>query len=429
MHKDHLTAKKKKFRSLWITTPVLAVCAVFAYLLTSMALFPSYIQVMEGQDTQIYASFPFSIETEGQIVAVTSNQAQMVKDNITIDTDENITKQAGGGEMALSLFGIPVKSVSVDVIPATEVVPCGMTVGVKIHTDGVMVLGTGSVESKSGETVRPSENKLKSGDLILQIDGQKLKSQEELIQIIEESKEDTVTLRINRNGEAMEIQISPAVSSEDGKRKIGVWVRDSTQGIGTLTYYNPDSHSFGALGHGIMDVDTKKLMSVKDGTLTEASVVSVKKGEKGHPGELEGVIRHGRVIGEIKLNTLHGLYGLISQDAVSLPKKALPICLQNEIHEGPAKILSNVRGDEIKEYDVYIESVNKYSADDSKGMVVKITDKDLLTKTNGIVQGMSGSPIIQDGRLIGAVTHVFVQNPTKGYGIFIENMLKQEKGI
>ncbi len=411
---------------LLFTSFIIAVCAISAYLLVGIMNFPDKLHIMEGSQNDIISVFPFEAAVDQDYLAVSGNNDKKVQENIFIDKNENITTNKS---VQLSLFGMPVKKVALETVPEVQVVPCGMTVGVKIYTDGVMVLGTGSVSGIDGNLYRPTENILRSGDLILGVNGQSIQGKNDLIKSIEQCDGKEIELKVNRGNEIIETTVMPVKSSEDNTNKIGVWVRDSTQGIGTLTYYNPKSKTFGALGHGIMDVDTKKLMSVKTGTILESDIVSIKKGKKGAPGELVGEMKQSNIIGNIKLNTTHGLYGFINTGAKKLPDKPVAIAMQTEVHEGPAKILSNVNGSETKQFDVYIESVNKFSSDDSKGMVIKITDKELLTKTNGIVQGMSGSPILQDGKLIGAITHVFVQNPTKGYGIFIENMLKQEDGM
>ena len=344
----------------------------------------------------------------------------------SVPHDEPLTQsQAAADEVALSWFGLPLKTLRLDVLPQTELIPLGLAVGVTFRTDGVMVLATGSVTGANGKLHRPAEGLLKPGDLIRAVNGEKLDSKDELIALVENAAPGTaVTLQINRDGADMTVSVTPAVNA-DGTPKLGVWVRDGTQGVGTLTYYNPETRAFGALGHGILDVDTKKLMTVREGELLEAKIVSVKKGQKGGPGELIGELSRNAVLGQITANTPLGIYGHMT--GAEPPGERVPIALQNEVHEGPAILRATVGGKETKDYDVYIESVNRYSADEAKGMVIRITDRDLIAKTNGIVQGMSGSPILQDGKLVGAVTHVFVQNPLKGYGIFIENMLRQEK--
>jgi stage IV sporulation protein B len=304
-----------------------------------------------------------------------------------------------------------------------EVVPCGVTIGVKINTEGVMVLGTGKIKTETGECELADD--LKSGDLIISANGKLLDSKEDLIDSIE--KNNDLNLKVKRDEKICNVNIKPIKSLDDGKNKIGVWVRDGTQGIGTLTYYNPNNNKFGALGHGITDVDTKKILEVKDGEIEKINNISVVKGECGSPGEIVGDVSDGEGIGEIKINNFYGLYGTINLDKIeSVSSEKISIGLKNEVHEGPAIIKSDIENGEVKDYKIYIESVNDFGGDDSRSMTIKIIDDDLLNKTNGIIQGMSGCPIIQDGKLIGAVTHVCVRNPNRGYGIFIENMLKQE---
>lgn len=379
------------------------------YFYISFALFPNDIQSLKEEQNSISSV----VATFAKLQAKDIDTIQVFNSNITLND-----------------FNIPFKNDSLNNIQVTELVPLGMTVGIKINTDGVMVLGTGYVNDESGNLHKPSEEILKPGDLLLTANGEKLINKDSLINIIENCDND-ILMTLNRDGEVLKVNITP-IKDTDNINKIGIWVRDSTQGIGTITYYNPLTGKFGALGHGIVDVDTKDLMSVRDGELMKSEISSIKKGKKGSPGELVGDIEAHNVIGQVQLNSNYGIYGFLNENRLvneSNTMNAIPIALQKEVHEGPATILSNVEGSDVKEYDVYIESVNKHDTDNSKGMVMRITDTELLSKTNGIVQGMSGSPIIQDNKLVGAVTHVFVQDPTKGYGIFIENMIKQEYSI
>jgi stage IV sporulation protein B len=394
-------------------------CASFLY------HFPKEIRLTEK--TVHHVAPPGSLLAPGNLffnITFQNQTASVLKINdapLTIMTDTT-----GMAEMTIHAFGMPVKKVTLDVIPELEVIPCGMIIGVRINTDGVMVLGTGSFKGEDGQTHKPCDGKLKPGDFILTANGLEMKNKEELAEAILGSQGE-MTLKIRRDGEELDITVVPAISAKDNGNKLGVWVRDSTKGIGTITYYNPSTRVFGALGHGIMDVDTKKLMSVKEGTIMSSKVTSVKKGTRGTPGELEGTVKKEHVLGRILTNSPCGIYGLIEAEAVwKLPQTPVKTAKQSQIHEGPASVLTNIASDTVMEYDIYIENVNRYAADETKGMVVRITDPELLKLTNGIVQGMSGSPILQNGRLVGAITHVFVQDPTKGYGIFIENMIKQE---
>ncbi|OGO84426.1 MAG: SpoIVB peptidase [Clostridiales bacterium GWE2_32_10] len=248
---------------------------------------------------------------------------------------------------------------------------------------------------------------------------------------MEKAGDKDVTLKINRKGNIIYEKITPILSNED-EYKIGIWVRDSTQGIGTITYYNPSTGNYGALGHGIVDVDTSELMTVRTGKLLKSNISCIKKGERGTPGELMGIIidTARTNFGSVIKNTGYGIFGKLNDRyKKSIQTPETDIALKEEIKLGKAYIYSDVLGDGIEKYEIEIQSVNTLSYDISKGVIIKITDKRLLEATNGIVQGMSGSPIIQNGKIIGAVTHVFVNDPTKGYGIFIENMLKEEKKI
>ena len=306
-----------------------------------------------------------------------------------------------------------------------KVVPLGHTIGVRINTDGVMVLGTGSFLGEDGRSHNPSDRILRGGDLILKIDGEQVESKEELSRLVAESSGD-ISLLIRREGKELELILTPALAATDDIRRIGIWVRDSTKGIGTLTYYIPETGAFGALGHGIIDVDTKKLITVRNGVIMPSTITSIVKGARGNPGELEGTVDTGNKLGTVSLNSPSGIFGNLDKSYMeTLPTQAVPIATRAQIQEGPAAILTNVVGNTVKSYDIVIEGVNKDPRDETKGMIIRITDPALLAATGGIVQGMSGSPIIQNGKIIGAVTHVFVQDPTKGYGIFIETMLAQ----
>ena len=310
-----------------------------------------------------------------------------------------------------------------------KVVPLGLTIGVRINTEGVMVLGTGSFLGTDGNTHMPSDGILRGGDLIIKANDTPTETKEALSLLVAKSEGD-VTLLLRRDGNEFEVTLSPAEAAKDGVRRIGSWVRDSTKGIGTLTYYNPATGAFGALGHGIMDVDTKELISVRSGFIMPSTVSSIVKGASGKPGELEGTVDNNKKLGNVLINSPSGIYGKLDPAFMAtLPKEAIPVGNRSQIREGPATILTSVVGNKVREYEIAIVSVNRSASDETKGMIIRITDPELLSATNGIVQGMSGSPIIQNGRIIGAITHVFVQDPAKGYGIFIETMLEQEDGF
>ena len=401
----------------------LLITAIISFALIYFSI-PSNIKLIEGQTKNLFVGIAnASIDEES--VNVLNISENTVSENIQTDfgTIEINPIQSGTAKIDMSILGVPVKSVSVNVSPEIKLVPVGKAVGVTVDTDGILVLGTGYVNKDTNEVCQPSKGVLKTGDLITHVNGEKITQKEELIEIVESST-GSLNISIVRNGETLQGTLTPIISTEDGKQKIGAWVRDCTQGIGTLTYYNPQTKGFGALGHGVYDIDTKSLLSIKDGKITETIISGIKKGEKGIPGELSGQTDDTKVIGEIYQNTECGLYGKIYSENVDFTEQeALPIATKENIKEGKAYILTNISGNKVEKYEINIESIDINTSNPSKCMIIRITDEKLLSQTGGIIQGMSGSPIIQDNHIIGAVTHVFVNDPTKGYGIFIENML------
>ena len=306
----------------------------------------------------------------------------------------------------------------------TMVIPGGMPVGIYIRTKGVMVLGTGAVTTYDGDRVEPAEDVLQSGDYIVALEGKEIQSIDDLTETLENWDGGDMLLKILRNNEEVEVRVTP-VRTEDSKYKIGVWIRQDAQGIGTLSYVDSENH-FAALGHSITDVDTSQRIDISSGRLYQSNILSIVKGQNGVPGEMVGNIdyKYGQILGTIESNNDNGIFGTLSDDVKLYDEsQALPVGFRHEVEKGPAIVRCCVDG-EVKDYDVEIESLELGSAGKNRDMVIKITDEDLLNTTNGIVQGMSGSPIIQNGKIIGAVTHVFVNDSTKGYGIFIENMLE-----
>ncbi len=324
------------------------------------------------------------------------------------------------------LFGkIPLAAANVSVVSRASVYAGGMPIGIYMETDGVMVVDTDHVTAVDGEEYAPAANILKSGDYIKAADGVALENKEELIDCFNHCGGSDVVLDVTRNGEDIRLKVTPVQTGEHDY-KAGIWVRNDTQGIGTLTYVE-DSGRYGALGHGISDVDTGKLLQIKEGVLYDTDVISIVRGTQGSPGELAGVIHYsdGYAVGTIEKNQENGIYGQIAGFPYFAENmKKYETAYRHEVESGGASILCTVDG-ECREYGIEIEEIRINGKDINKGMVIRVTDEELLGLTGGIVQGMSGSPIIQNGRIVGAVTHVFVNDPTKGYGIFIENMLGQ----
>jgi len=334
-------------------------------------------------------------------------------------------------EMGFSIEKIKVdfeeEQVSAGNITNTAVILGGMPVGIYMKTDGVLVLGTDEIECMDGLEYEPAKNLVKEGDYIIGINGAEVKSKNELVIQVAKMDSPEAILEIRREGEDIQVKMN-AVQVDEENYKLGVWVKDSMQGLGTVTYLKADG-SFGALGHGIYDTDSSDLLEMRDGRLYQTNILSVQKGVKGVPGGIEGVIIYTprNYLGLIEQNTDIGIYGKVQNVNTFVKEKVvIPIAKKKHIQLGKAMIYCTIE-DKIEAFEVEIEQIDYYPREENKSMVIQITDERLLEKTGGIVQGMSGSPVIQNGRIVGAVTHVLVNDPTRGYGIFIENMLEAAK--
>lgn len=304
------------------------------------------------------------------------------------------------------------------------VIPGGMPVGIYLETEGVLVLGTEAIEGVDGMMHEPAEHLLKRGDYIIGFDGKEISDKGELIAAVKSLEDEEVVLNVVRNDQTIQVRMN-AVQSGFDDYKLGIWVRDNAQGLGTITYLKTDS-TFGALGHGIHDTDTGELLNISKGFLYATNIYDIQKGENGNPGGMEGIIVYNNynMLGTVEKNTTEGVYGMLNRtDTLFQSEDPVEIVDAGEIQEGKASIRCSVEGS-VKEYEVEITGVNPCANEKNKTIEIKVTDEKLLNLTGGIIQGMSGSPIIQDGKLVGAVTHVFVNDPTKGYGILIENMLE-----
>lgn len=301
----------------------------------------------------------------------------------------------------------------------------GMPIGIYMQTDGVLILGTDEIEGMDGQKHEPAEHLVKEGDYIVAFNGEAIETKRELQNAVEELDSKQVILKLRRNEECIEIKMN-AVEVKEEEYKLGIWVRDSMQGLGTVTYLTEEGN-FGALGHGIHDADTNELLEMKEGRVYKTAILRITKGTKGTPGGLEGVIVYNKrnYLGTISRNSELGIYGTVEHlESLVTEPEIVSICPKEEIKKGEAQICCSVDGKK-ELYDVKIEKIDFFSKEENKGLVIKVVDEDLLEVTGGIVQGMSGSPILQNGKIVGAVTHVLVNDPTKGYGIFIENMLEQ----
>lgn len=316
------------------------------------------------------------------------------------------------------------KEVNAETASGSMVIPGGMPIGIYLETEGVMVLGTDKVEGIDGEMYEPAANLVSPGDYIVALDHDKIDSKSELIEKLNKLEDEDILLSVRRKNLTIDLRMK-AVLCEDHDYRLGIWVRDNAQGLGTVTFLTADSQ-FGALGHGIHDVDTNVLMETSAGRVYETSIKDIQKGKDGTPGGMEGIIVYNsyNVLGTITKNTECGIYGKIDRiNALFTDQTPIETASKEEIEEGPAVIRCAVE-DEVKDYEIRITKVDKKTDEINKGIVLEVTDPELLEITGGIVQGMSGSPIIQNQKLVGAVTHVFVKDASKGYGIFIENMLE-----
>ena len=313
---------------------------------------------------------------------------------------------------------------------AKTVIPGGNCIGVSLCADGALVVSTADVTSTDGSFSSPAADAgIKPGDLIQEFNNEKINGVEDLENAIKNAKGKNSTVKIKRQAKELDILVKPKASDKDNAFRIGAWVKDAASGIGTMTYYDPKTKTFAALGHGICDPETGNILSIGNGDILDATIVSVDKGEKGVPGELNGVFSDSNsAIGKIIHNCELGIFGQLEASFIT-SATPLPIANRNEITTGPAYIRANIEGSKVEQFNIEITKILPKTISSQKNMIIKITDEKLLNKTGGIVQGMSGSPIIQNGKLVGAVTHVFVNDPTRGYGIFIENMLSEAEKI
>ncbi len=396
----------------------------------ALRMLPDQLSVTAGHGQAWILGLPFSIRVESGDVSVLSSSDETLEGR-TASTVKLTGNQVGSAKLSLNLLGLfPLKKVEVSVEPERILIPGGQAIGVALQTEGVLVVGTSDLGGSVGDSPARLAG-IRPGDVILKIGGQPITSAAHLSQLVAQGNGQPIIIGLTRDNQPLEVSLTPKKDEASGTYRLGMWIRDSTAGVGTLSYYDPSNGAYGALGHAITDADTGKPLTVGQGEVLKADVVDVQKGQKGTPGELKGsFLRDKKTLGNILKNTNYGIYGkLDSAPQNNIYSSGLPIGLRSSVHTGPATILSSVDGNGVQEYQVEITKVATQNTPTPKSMVLKVTDPVLLEKTGGIVQGMSGSPIIQDGHLIGAVTHVYVNDPTQGYGLFIEWMLNQSSGI
>jgi len=386
---------------------------IFIYVV-SIDNIPQTIEIFQGEEINIPILWGVKISNETKSIETSSTLYSSTFDEI------------GEEKLEVSLFDkIRLKTINVNVIEDVDVIPVGAIVGIKLYTNGVMVVGMSSIEGEDGNIYKPyQELEIQEGDFITHINGIEITSTNKLIEEINNSSGQEIELTFNHKEETKTVNIRP-VKNKDKKYKLGLWVRDSAAGVGTVTFYNDDTKCFAALGHAITDIDTGEILSTSSGEIDTSRILSIVKGQKDEPGRIEGTINSKTPIGNIYNNTKFGIFGVIKNaENIQLDfNKKMKVASRNEIKLGEATCLSGIDG-EIKEYKLEITKIYQNNNYDNKSMFINITDENLLEKTGGIVQGMSGTPIIQNGKFVGAITHVLVNNPTVGYAVFGDLMLK-----
>lgn len=333
------------------------------------------------------------------------------------DTDVSTISERASETKKLMLFNtIPVGEISLKKTHRTFVTPGGEPIGIKLLSRGVLVIKLGDVDGECPA----KEAGILPGDVIISVNGKEVLSNEEIEKAIEQSDKPEAEIKLIRNEEERTVYLTPVFSKQDGCKKAGLWVRDSSAGIGTLSFYCPETSMFAGLGHPICDADTGETFDISKGSVCGASITGFRKAQGEKAGELEGQFNEKTLSGDILINCECGIYGTL--DNTELGRDAIPIAFKQEVETGDAEILTTVEGKNPKSYSCKIEQINN---EGTKNLVIRITDKKLLETTGGILQGMSGSPIIQNGRLVGAVTHVMLEGSEMGYGIFAETMLEE----
>ena len=389
---------------------------IFIYV-CNISFMPDSIILIQGEKLNLNTLFGLSIK--------------QIENNGTIQASSLLNKEkvseVGKVDFNLSLFNtIQLKEITVNVIPKTKVVPIGKSIGMKLYTDGVLVVGMSEIEGK-----KPYQNSgIEEGDRIVEVNNNQIDTTDELINTVNRSNGQEVEIKyIETDNNLKTTSIKPVKTGNE--YKLGLWVRDAAAGVGTLTFYEPESQMYAALGHGITDIDTSELINIASGELVTTNILSIVKGKKGEPGEIRGTIENGYEVGKVYKNTRFGVYGnLTNKNIFNISNNnAIDVASREEIETGKAEILCELENGNTKSYEIEIQKIFTNNNEDNKSMLIKVTDDELIEKTGGIIQGMSGAPIIQNGKFIGAVTHVLVSDPTQGYAVFADIMIKQMKEV
>lgn len=391
---------------------------------------PPHMRIIEGETASFDVDFPLTLTIQSDVKQNIRNHSPMPMDGLSRPVFLD-TVNLGNATVEFKLLGfIPLRTVEVNVLPSIQLLPGGNSIGVVLHSRGVIVVGNSPILTENQQQVNPAKDSgIHVGDVILSINGILVQSDSEVAEVIDNSgkADEILSILLKRGEEEITVNLKPVLCDDTKRYRIGLFVRDSAAGVGTLTFHDPQSRSYGALGHIITDSDTNQPIDCEQGKIVGAKVSGIQHGMRGQPGEKIGVFIEGdQVLGNIEKNTKFGIYGkLTAQLPNELYSEAIPVASMNQAQVGDAEILTVVNGQKIERFKIEIQKINLQESPEGKGIVIKVTDPLLLEKTGGIVQGMSGSPIIQNGKLIGAVTHVFVHDPTRGYGCFIDWMLME----
>jgi stage IV sporulation protein B len=397
-----------------------------------LSLLPDEIYLIGNHSRTLDVGLPMSMTLKDALNE--KNNPEITVNGTLVSEELNLgsaleiaSSEEGSAEVQLKLFGvIPIKDIRITSVEKKVLIPGGQSIGVMLHTRGALVVGLMDISRENGEKCNPAKKAgLQTGDIILEYDGIEIENAAHLSQLVGEYGEKKVSLVILRDQIRLELQIQPEMDIQTKSYKLGAWLRDSTVGVGTLTFYDPESGHLAGLGHAITDFDTGEILTVKDGTIVESQIIDVVKGEAGTPGELKGSFTdNAKALGSIERNTEYGIYGNAETELHNALYTYLEAADRSEVELGKATLLCTVDGNGVKEYSCQIIKVYDQGAQSQRSFIIEIDDAALLEKTGGIVQGMSGSPIIQNGKLIGAVTHVFIDNPKRGYGVYVDWMLQ-----
>jgi stage IV sporulation protein B len=428
--------RRRRATGILLILMILALCASPQF--RSLVHFPDHVRLARGQMQEFHLRLPVSVIVRPSQEGILSlNGLALGPEGRRVALGGPLRlepEQIGQVSLDFRLFDlIPLRRLKVDVVPPVHVTPGGHKIGVMLRSNGVVVVGYAAIRTADGKVSHPGRAAgVELGDAIVQIGSEEVTSEEHAATLFESFGRDGRTVRvvIRRRGRLLERELHPAQERETGRWRVGLYIRDGAAGIGTLTFVHGGTRRYGALGHMIADGETNQAIEVREGHLVEAVVTHVEKGQRGKPGEqYASFLNEDEELGTIEKNTRFGIFGTMTAALENpLYDRAVPVAMSAQVREGPAEIITVVDGQQLERFTVEIVRLMRQPTADGKNMILKITDPRLLSKTGGIVQGMSGSPILQGGRMIGAVTHVFVNDPARGYGVLIEYML-QESGI